>query len=119
MFTGTEPSSHTVSPGHDWIVVQLGARGTIQVVEVDTNHFKGNYPDRCSIQAVLEAHGTAEEIAAAAEGWPVLLDEVKLQMDNIHVFREGLAKLGPVKYVRLNIYPDGGVSRLRMMGRKA
>ena len=49
----------------------------------------------------------------------MLLGEVKLSMDHIHVFRDELANIGPVKFVRLNIYPDGGVSRLRMKGRKA
>jgi len=106
-------------PGHDWAVLQLGHPGTIEEVVVDTAHFKGNYPDRCSIQATLDAHGTAEEIAQAAEAWPVLLPEVKLSMDHIHVFRDELAALGPVRFVRLNIFPDGGVSRLRMKGRKA
>ncbi len=47
----------------------------------------------------------------------MLLPEVKLQADHIHKFRSELADLGPVKFVRLNIYPDGGVSRLRLIGR--
>ncbi len=51
--------------------------------------------------------------------WPVLLAEQKLQADTVHSFTEGLAALGPVKFVRLNIVPDGGVSRLRLMGRVA
>jgi allantoicase len=46
----------------------------------------------------------------------VLLPEVKLEADHIHTFREELADVGPVRFVRLNIYPDGGVSRLRLMG---
>ena len=104
-------------PGHDWAVLELGTFGSIEEVVVDTAHFKGNYPDRCSIQATRRAHGTPAEIAAQAEGWPVLLPEVKLQADHIHTFRDELAALGPVRFVRLNIYPDGGVSRLRMMGR--
>jgi allantoicase len=104
-------------PGHDWAVLALGHAGTIEEVIVDTAHFKGNYPDRCSIQASADAHGTVEEIAKAAETWPVLLDEVKLSMDHIHVFLDELKALGPVRYVRLNIYPDGGVSRLRLKGR--
>lgn len=104
-------------PGHDWSVLELGAFGRIEEVLVDTAHFKGNYPDRCSIQATARAHGTPEEIAQQSEGWPVLLPEVKLAADHIHTFRGELADLGPVRFVRLNIYPDGGVSRLRMMGR--
>ncbi|MCR5879473.1 allantoicase [Phenylobacterium sp. J367] len=104
-------------PGHDWAVLELGTFGRIEEVVVDTAHFKGNYPDRCSIQASARAHGAPEEIARQAEGWPVLLPEVKLQADHVHTFRDELAALGPVRFVRLNIYPDGGVSRLRLLGR--
>ncbi len=104
-------------PGHDWAVLELGAPGRIEAVVVDTAHFKGNYPDRCSIQAAPHATGTPDEIAREAARWPVLLPEVKLQADHVHSFRDELADLGPVRFVRLNIYPDGGVSRLRLMGR--
>jgi len=106
-------------PGHDWAVLELGTFGRIEEVVVDTAHFKGNYPDRCSIQASARAHGNPQEIAAQAEAWPVLLPEVKLSSDHIHHFRDELADLGPIRFVRLNIYPDGGVSRLRMLGRVA
>jgi len=103
-------------PGHDWSVLALGAFGKVEAIVVDTAHFKGNYPDRCSIQASARAHGTPAEIAAQAETWPVLLPEVKLSADTVHTFRDELAAMGPVRFVRLNIYPDGGVSRLRIMG---
>ena len=49
----------------------------------------------------------------------MLLAEAKLHADHVHVFRDGLADLGPVRFVRLNIIPDGGVSRLRMIGTPA
>ena len=103
-------------PGHDWAVLELGCFGEVSEVVVDTAHFKGNYPDRCSIQASRRAHGTPAEIAAQAEDWPVLLPEAKLSADTVHTFRDELAALGPIRFVRLNIFPDGGVSRLRMMG---
>ncbi|MDB5434308.1 MAG: allantoicase [Phenylobacterium sp.] len=106
-------------PGHDWAVLELGAFGRIDEITVDTAHFKGNYPDRCSVQASARAHGSPEEIAKQAEAWPVLLPEVKLSANHVHVFRDELAALGPVKFVRLNIYPDGGISRLRVVGRVA
>lgn len=106
-------------PGHDWAVLELGAAGEIEAIVVDTAHFKGNYPDRCSIQAAAAASGSPQEIAAAAEAWPVLLPEAKLQPDHVHSFSEELQRLGPVRFVRLNIFPDGGVSRLRIMGRPA
>jgi allantoicase len=99
--------------------MELGTTGRIEEVVVDTAHFKGNYPDRCFLQGVAEANGTPEEMAAQAESWPVLLPEQKLSADNIHTFRDELADLGPIRFVRLNIIPDGGVSRLRLLGRVA
>jgi allantoicase len=105
-------------PGHDWAVLALGAAGRIEEVTIDTAHFKGNYPDRCFLQAAADATGSPEEIAAQSEGWPVLMPEAKLEADKVHVFRDGLADLGPIRFVRLNIIPDGGVSRLRLIGRK-
>ena len=103
--------------GHDWAVLELGAPGRIEEVVVDTAHFKGNYPDRCFLQAAAHASGSPEEIAVASDSWPVLLPETKLEADKVHVFRDGLADLGAVRFVRLNIIPDGGVSRLRLFGR--
>ena len=88
-------------------MLELGAPGRIEEVVVDTAHFKGNYPDRCFLQAAPAATGSPEEIAAASEGWPLLLPEVKLEADKVHVFRDGLADLGAVRFVRLNIVPDG------------
>jgi allantoicase len=106
-------------PGHDWAILELGAPGLIEEVAVDTAHFKGNYPDRCFLQAVAEAPGAPEEIAAQSERWPLLLPEVKLEADKVHHFRDNVADLGAVRFVRLNIVPDGGVSRLRLIGRAA
>jgi len=105
-------------PGHDWAVLELGASGRIEEVVIDTAHFKGNYPDRCFIQA-SDAACPPDEIGRLSEGWPILLGESKLEADKVHVFRDGLADLGPVRFVRLNIIPDGGVSRLRLIGRVA
>ncbi len=108
-------------PGHDWIVVALGQRGRIERIEVDTAHFKGNYPDRCSVQGLDAGDpGRSADPARLAEAgdWPFLLEPRKLAADSVHVF-EGpdLSSAGPVDTVRLNIYPDGGVSRFRVFGR--
>ena len=105
-------------PGHDWILVRLGATAEIEKVEVDTAHFKGNYPDRCSLQASMAGNESDEELAAKAEKWPELLSPQKLSMDQQHFFqKQQLQDLGPVNCVRLNIFPDGGISRLRIFGR--
>jgi len=104
-------------PGNDWCILQLGAPGTIEKIEVDTAHFKGNYPDRCSIQGSFVEGGTERSLVTQSMFWPVLLPEQKLTMDAIHTFTEEIARLGAVTHVRLNIIPDGGVSRLRLWGR--
>jgi allantoicase len=106
-------------PGNDWCLIALARPGVIEAVEVDTAHFKGNYPDRCSLQAACVAGGTAQSLITQAMFWPVLLPEQKLQMDQQHYFSAELAELGIVTHVRLNIFPDGGVSRLRLRGRPA
>jgi allantoicase len=103
-------------PGNDWCIVALALPGVIKKIEVDTAHFKGNYPDRCSLQAAYVKGGTDSSLVTQAMFWPVLLGEQKLQMDKQHVFESELAALGSVTHVRFNIYPDGGVSRLRLFG---
>ena len=104
-------------PGNDWIVVALGAAGNVKKVEVDTAHFKGNYPDRCSIQAARLENTSDEDILVDCENWPEIMPEQKLQMDHIHTFEgDALSGAGAITHVRLNIYPDGGISRLRIFG---
>ncbi len=107
-------------PGNDWIIVKLGTPGIVERVEVDTVHFKGNYPDRCSLQAAFVEAGNDETVVSEAEGWDELMPPQKLEADRQHFF-EGAAirTLGAVSHVRLNIFPDGGVSRLRIFGRRA
>ena len=96
-------------PGHDWAIFRLGIEAVIRRVEIDTTHFKGNYPDSCSLDAAL----VAGEPTAAME-WDEVLPPSKLGPDASHVFELRLA--APATYVRLNMYPDGGISRLRVFG---
>ena len=102
-------------PGSDWIVIRLGARGTARVVELDTNHFKGNFPDRCAID-VIDAPGARPTDLIESDAWQPLLPETKLQADTRHFFAEQLLVDSPATHVRLRIFPDGGVSRLRVWG---
>ncbi len=105
------------TPGNDWVILALGFPGTIEKVEIDTAHFKGNYPDRVAIHAALLDDADAGEIEAASENWATLLPESKLDMDQQHYFTDKLADIGAVSHIRLSIFPDGGVSRLRLFGR--
>jgi allantoicase len=94
-------------PGNDWVIVQLATEGSLRRVEIDTNHFKGNYPDTCSIDGSR---------AFASDEWFEVLARTKLQAHTRHIFIDELAQNGPVTHLRLNVYPDGGVSRLRVHG---
>ena len=101
-------------PGNDWVIFELGHPGVIDHVELDTGHFKGNYPEIASIEAAY-----FDDVADASndsEAWQTLLPPTRLEADNLHVFEDSLEDVGPVSHVRLSIYPDGGVSRLRLFG---
>jgi allantoicase len=102
-------------PGNDWVIVALGHPGSIEKIEVDTAHFKGNYPDRVSLEAGLFADG--ENVSSDDPRWQTLLAESKLEMDAQHEFEDSISAPGTVSHVRMSIFPDGGVSRLRLFGR--
>jgi allantoicase len=102
-------------PGNDWVVMSLGHPGTIERVEIDTVHFKGNYPDRASLEAAL--FESDSDATHDSDAWQELLPASKLEMDKQHFFDVELNDIGPVSHVRLSIYPDGGISRLRLHGR--
>ncbi|MDP6968727.1 MAG: allantoicase [Gammaproteobacteria bacterium] len=104
-------------PGFDWVIIALGTAGEVSEIEVDTAHFKGNFPDSCSIQGAYVAGGSDDQMAAQSLYWPELLPTQKLTMDNIHQYADELVAQGPITHVRLNIFPDGGVSRLRIRGK--
>ncbi|MGB1257859.1 MAG: allantoicase [Thiolinea sp.] len=106
-------------PGNDWAILALGHAGTIESIEIDTAHFKGNFPDQCSIQAAFVDGGTDESLVTQSMFWQELLPPQKMQMDAIHNFAAELNNIGPITHIRLNIIPDGGVSRLRLFGRIA
>jgi allantoicase len=102
-------------PGNDWVILALGQPGTIEQIEIDTAHFRGNYPDRVSVAAAL--FPADEEVTVASGRWQTVLPESKLAMDAQHTFSSELQHRGPVSHVLMSIYPDGGVSRLRILGR--
>ena len=106
-------------PGHDWIIVALGARGKVDRAVVDTAFFKGNFPDRCSLQGadLSEFSGELDDaIVTSSMFWKPMLSEQKLSADAIHEYGPEVDAIGPVTHVRFNIFPDGGVSRRRLFG---
>lgn len=115
-FTAGQPNEH------DWCIVQLGHRGIIRSIEVDTNHFKGNFPESCAID-ICDAGATATIDAAFnpdAVAWHPLLPRTRLNAHHRHYFESELARGPsgpfPATHARLRIFPDGGISRLRLLG---
>jgi len=100
-------------PGHDWSIVRLAARASLQRLELDTDHFKGNAPGRCSLDWCDAPGAGAHELQAGAS-WQSLLGETPLEPHARHAWDVSAA--GAATHVRLNIFPDGGVARLRVIG---
>jgi allantoicase len=108
-------------PGHDWVVVRLAGAARLELLEVDTQHFKGNYPDSCSIEGIY-APGAAITSLVNHPDWLPLLENTKLAADTRHFFplaadanRQQHGR--GLTHLRLNTFPDGGISRLRAWGR--
>jgi len=103
-------------PGFDWVILRLGTPGRIQYVEVDTAHFKGNFPHQISLNAsALEGQPDAD-LRSRCLYWPMLLEPQLLQADGVVRFQGQLRDLGRITHVRVNIHPDGGLSRVRLFG---
>ncbi len=100
-------------PGPDWVVVRLATSGSIERIIVDTLHFKGNAPDGCAIDV---ATSDTDPDGAEGEGWRPLLERTSLQPHTAHAFEDAVLAAGDATHVRLRIWPDGGVSRLRLFG---
>jgi allantoicase len=107
------------TPGHDWAVIRLGVAGLVRLAEIDTKFFKGNYPDTASIETALvpdEASGnvSADVSSKAIGDWQIVRAQTKLEADRLHACE--LSPSATASHVRLNIYPDGGVSRFHALG---
>jgi len=103
-------------PGHDWVIIKLGATGIIHHIEVDTSHFKGNFPESCSLEACYAENLSADSLTELSVPWHNILARTKLQAHTRHYYDQELLDVGPVSHLRFNIFPDGGVSRLRVYG---
>jgi allantoicase len=113
MGDGWETKRNRTPNNRDWVILKLAHTGIVDRIIVDTCHFKGNYPDSCSIEACISENN---DVANNAD-WKILLSQQKLSADHIHEFASEINQLGTITHIRLNIFPDGGVSRLRIFGK--
>lgn len=117
MGDGWETKRNRTPNNRDWVVIKLAHRGTLEEILVDTAHFKGNYPDTCSLEGIDAGELTEAELLEGKGEWKPILDRQKLQSDHEHLFTDAVKAAGPVTHVRFFIYPDGGISRLRLRGK--
>ena len=102
-------------PGFDWCIVRLGLSGVVRGVVVDTSHFKGNYPEQCSIEAcAVDGLPTPEQLRDESLIWTEMLPKTNLNGDSLNPF--AVTSNERWTHLRLTIYPDGGVARLRVYG---
>ena len=115
-------------PGNDWLIIKLACEGIIERAVIDTLHFKGNYPDGCSLEGVRIPIDKPSEDRRMPPRYPIIMNledlewttlmpRVPLVADYEHEFQKEILDIGPLTHVRLSIYPDGGIGRLRLFGK--
>ena len=103
-------------PGFDWGILRLACPGSIERLEIDTAHFKGNFAFETVIYGGLVGDLPDLALPSLAIYWPVLLPATRLTADAVHEFTKELRNIGPVDHLRVDMIPDGGISRLRAWG---
>ncbi|MES2893722.1 MAG: allantoicase [Bacteroidota bacterium] len=118
MGDGWETKRNRTLGNKDWVIVRLAHEGVINKVLIDTAHFKGNYPDSCELEGCNISDSTDQDLSSPQLAWIPILPKVKLKPDEEQLFETGMvATHAPVTHVRLSIFPDGGVSRMRLFGK--
>ncbi len=102
--------------GHDWAIIRLGRSGIVQSIEIDTLHFKGNFPAACAVRSIFAPQASVDQLADSKLEWDTLLERAAMRPDVNHVFNEQLLHTEKVSHVMLEMHPDGGVGRLRIRG---
>lgn len=105
------------APGYDWCIIALGQAGKIEKIEIDTAHFKGNFPAQVSIQATYVEDATDAQLIPQSMFWNYLLDAQHMQMDHIHEYLNEILAHEKISHIRVNMIPDGGISRIRLWGK--
>lgn len=117
MGDGWETKRNRIPNNKDWVIVRLAHEGMIDKFLIDTCHFKGNYPDSCLIEGcnipiIDEFKFNTDEI-----NWSTILHQTKLQADHEHYFSNEVVGDESFTHLKLSIFPDGGISRMRAFGR--
>ena len=101
-------------PGHDWAILELGVRGEIRGVDIDTAFFMGNHPPYASVEACNVSGEVSVKALRESQVWTEIVPSMPLQRGSHNL--QAVSHVGTWTHVRLRIYPDGGVARLRVWG---
>lgn len=116
MGDGWETKRNRTPGNRDWVIVRLAKEASIKKALIDTCHFKGNYPDSCLIEGCNISVGDESKLATDAIQWTTILPQTKLAADHEHYYESELTSDAYFTHARLTIFPDGGISRMRLWG---
>ncbi len=116
MGDGWETKRNRTPNNKDWVIVKLAHKGIISKALIDTCHFKGNFPDSCLIEGCNKEESDEILVEENKAIWETILPQTKLSADFEHYFENELVSKKVYTHVRLNIFPDGGISRMRLWG---
>ncbi|KAH8119087.1 allantoicase [Phellopilus nigrolimitatus] len=111
LYSGWESRRH--NPTYDWCIIKFGAAGLVSGFDIDTTHFNGNEAPEVSVQALLDVNDAPP--AADDSRWSEILPKVPLGPNSRHLFQITRSAKA-YNYVKLNMYPDGGIARFRVYG---
>jgi allantoicase len=104
--------------GFDWLILNSIDCEKIDKIEISTHHFKGNFPSHCSLQAAyIPTKKSSSSIVKSSNRWKTLMNKTSLKANKTHTFRNILMKKDKINFIKINIYPDGGISRFRIFGK--
>ena len=104
--------------GFDWLILNSISGNKIDKIEISTHHFKGNFPSHCSLQAAyIPSKKSSASLVQSSNKWKTLMKKTSLTANKTHVFKNKLMKNDKINFIKINIFPDGGISRFRIFGK--
>ena len=104
--------------GFDWLILNSVKKKKIDKIEISTHHFKGNFPSHCSLQAAfIPNKSSSSSIVKSSNKWKFLMSKVNLSANKNHKFKNRLMKNNKINFIKINIFPDGGISRFKIFGK--
>ena len=104
--------------GFDWLILNSINGKKIDKIEISTHHFKGNFPSHCSLQAAFISNKkSSSSIVKNSSKWKFLMNKVNLSANKTHKFKNRLMKDNKINFIKINIFPDGGISRFKIFGK--